>query len=951
MFDLLSIKLNQPAPPLRRVRRPALRMRLQEGLEVGRPVALISAPAGSGKTTCASEWLAEANLPVAWLALDEEDNDPGRFFIYLVEAMINAAGRGSFPRMREVEGVLRSGQIPPPEEIASALIADLCELPRRDAVRPGLVLVLDDFHLVQERLILWVFEKLITRLFLPNLPQPLHLVLLTREDPGLPLARLRAANRLTEVRANDLRFSVEETGRFLGEVLDLTLDPEDITELNERTEGWVVGLQLAGLSLRGLDDPTRLIAGLSGNHRFILGYLTEEVLNRQPEEVQSFLLSTSILDRLTGDLCDAVWSGKTATGSLGGHFMLEQLWKANLFLVPLDEEMRWYRYHHLFAGLLRRRQEMLHPEETANLHRRASQWLAETCESSPPGELAAMASAAVRHALAAGESATAVKLIETHAQELLSQWYAKTVSGWVQMLPPEWSARSPRVNLAFARAHLMRGEISLAAPYLDRLQSIFSTLKPDESGSYSSDVRPEWLALQSTLLGMQGRLKEALALAQEAQFALESGVEKGKIANDIAHSHVLIALANAYQQLEDFTNAESVYLDIIRLGQESGNISIELTGLSAFSLQAIESGQIRLGYDLAQQAAERVEKSGALPPICAGIYGELGQISYHWNRLDEASRYLERAARVSALVGFSDAGIFLAVFRSRLAQIRGDLNTAAREIQNAVQLMRVDAPVVVREEAVAGQVRIALAQGNLAVAEMVLSQEASHLEKPSLFELPPGQVIAYHQGVLFNAALRTLVFRSAVVGEGAASTYPDPAGRAFALAGHLVEIYLERRYISLAIETLLLRARLNAAFGNKPGSLADVSAALDLAEPEGYISDFVIEGAPVADALSVLAQKEAPGSERISFIRDILGAFPVMPVSLGQVESMVESLTARELEVLRLIATGKTYAEIAGVLVVSINTVRTHVKAIYSKLGENNRSGAVEAARRQKLLN
>jgi LuxR family maltose regulon positive regulatory protein len=365
---LLATKLHRPSVPPKRVQRPHLIQRLDEGLESGRQITLVSAPAGFGKTTCIAEWIDALDCPVAWLSLDAADDDPGRFFAYLVAALQRVdANLG-----REIEGVLRSGQLPPSEAIGATLINDILESEVR------FLLVLDDFHVIQDRFILQVLERLVA-----NLPRPLHLVLLTREDPPLPLARLRANNQLTEIRAKDLRFTNRDAEHFLNDVLGLSLSRADVTALEAKTEGWVVGLQLAGLSVRDRADPSAFIATLSGSHRFILSYLTEEVLNRQPEEIQRFLFQTSILDKLNGDLCNAV------TGRSDSRALLERLFSANLFLIPLDDEGQWYRYHHLFADLLRDFYSTLQKDRMAELHQRAAHWYAQvgglwTCSNITP---------------------------------------------------------------------------------------------------------------------------------------------------------------------------------------------------------------------------------------------------------------------------------------------------------------------------------------------------------------------------------------------------------------------------------------------------------------------------------------------------------------------------------------------------------------------------------------
>lgn len=917
---LLSTKLRRPVPPQKYVPRVAITRRLADGLAQGHSVTLVSAPAGFGKSTVISVWLARVDLPVAWLSLDGDDNDPVRFFTYLIAALRTAADGEDFSSLGEVEAVLRSGQLPPVESMAGALIADLGSL------EPGrLLLVLDDFHLIQEPFILRVFERLLSGLFQASPPQPVHLVLLTREDPALPLARLRASGLLTEIRGEDLRFQAEEAGQFLNDVLELALPQAEITALEQKTEGWVVGLQLAGLSLRGHPDPARFIASLSGSQRFILGYLMEEVLSRQPEQIQEFLLSTSILDRLTGDLCLAV------TGRADSSLLLEQLWKGNLFLIPLDEAQNWYRYHHLFADLLRSRQRMLHPDQTAGLHRRAGHWYARS------GEGVVGISEAVRHLLAAEDHAAVVQLIETHAMELLNQWYAKTVAGWMAAVPPAWIEQSPKINLIFARTHLIHGEFPRALPYITRLQRLFSV---EGSQKASPADTADWLALQSTMLSEQGQHAQALELARQAQAAAP--------ANDAnTQSQVHLALALAYQQLDDPQHAEEAYRRLIRLGEESGSWVMELLGRSALALMLIQRGRLNEGHALAEAGIERLDRLGILPPISAGLFGELGQVQFHWLNLEQADACLRRAAQVSALGGFSDSDIFYAVFRSRLCLLRGDAAGAAAEMRQASAMMREDAPIVVREEVISQQIITALAQGDCSAAEQVFTQAVGPLDALALIE-----DVRYQQGVLYNCALRILLHRARQQDRPAAA-----ARQGILLADHLLDAYRRKQFVPHIIEALLLRAQLQAAAGIPPswqGALTDLTAALDLAAPEGYPSCFVLEGEPVARMLAEMLPHEVPGSPRAAQIERILGLMNARPESRltnsPTQPGLAEPLTAREIEVLRLLAGGQTYEEIAAGLVVSINTVRTHVKAIYGKLGVNNRTAALEMARRVNIL-
>lgn len=934
---LLQTKLYipPPRPRLDVVQRPRLVQRLNEGLALDRPISLVSAPAGFGKTTLVSEWVNALDRPVTWLSLDAADDDPGRFFAYLVAALQKVD-----PDLgREFEGVLRSGQLPPAEVISATLINDVL---RAQRVEGRFLLVLDDFQVIQDRFILQVLETLVT-----NLPPPLHLVVLTREDPPLPLARLRANNQLTEIRARDLRFTGLEAARFLNEVMGLSLSQADIAVLEDKTEGWIAGLQLAGLSIQERANPSGFIAALSGSHRYILSYLTEQVLSRQPDEIQHFLLQTSILDRLSGDLCNAV------TGRADGHSLLERLLKANLFLIPLDDEGQWYRYHHLFADLLRDLQNALQKDETAELHRRASRWYAQAGDdaSSRSGEGGAFVSEAIQHALAAADYALAVDLLERHAMRMMMRGYAKTVNGWVEAIPAEWRAQSPRTNLAFAWMHLLRGAYSQAAPYLERLEGSFSSSQVSEEERQA--LKAEWLVMQSLLLNMEGKKTESLTLANQA---LEIVPEQDSRVRSLAY----FGLACAYQAMEYYELVVDAYQMAIQHARAADNLVAEMMSTSGLAVMAFEHGQPHLAFEIAAPVSDRLEGSGSPPPISAVVYGLLGEVYYQWYQTKQARRHTRRALQLSTLGGYKSGMIGCRVLLSRLSQLEGDLETAAREIQKAVELMQLEIPGYVRQEAISQQVRVYLARNRPAAAEMALQgQGFSFRDQFSFPDLPSGRSVPHSIGLLYNSSLRVLLYR-ARAGRDSAGLRPG-----IALADRLIEGALQGQYLLVALEALLLRAQMHAALGDHRASQADYVCALELAEPEGFIGVFVEGGPPVAEALANLVEENRLGTVQPGYVESILAAFassqsppaasgdkqpaPELPAGIG-LAPLIEPLTDREVEVLRLMAEGLKYKEIAARLFISLNTVRFHVKAIYGKLNVNNRTQAIEKGRQLQVL-
>ncbi len=425
---LLTTKFFPPPPPVRSVKRHDLVSRIEDGLSSNHPLTLVSAPAGYGKSALVAEWRESTRRTITWLALDESDNEPLRFFLYLTAAFQKADETIG----TELMTLLEANQLPPRETLIALLTDDLL------ALETSLVCVLDDFQSIQDPSILDILQELIAH------AQSLQFVIVTREDPALPLGRLRAHAQLTEIRAVDLRFSREETERFFLDVMRIPLSESDLSLLEERAEGWVAGLQLAGLSMQGRKDPSAVIASLSGNHRHILSYLTEEVLKQQQPSVQEFLLQTSILAKFNADLCNAVTQRSDAA------VLLEQLLASNLFLIPLDDEGQWYRYHHFFADLLFGILSRSQAEQVKELHIRSAEWF----------DSQHMPLDAIDHALAAEDFARAANLLETHTWTLLNQGYVRRVEAWMQSLPAEWRAQSPRTNLGFAWMYLLRGNFA-----------------------------------------------------------------------------------------------------------------------------------------------------------------------------------------------------------------------------------------------------------------------------------------------------------------------------------------------------------------------------------------------------------------------------------------------------------------------------------------------------------
>ena len=911
--SLLPTKLHIPRARANGVSRPRLTKRLLAGAAHPYSFVLLSGPAGFGKTTLLSEFINELKQPVAWVSLDEGDNDPIRFWTYLITAC------QSIQRGVGESGLALLQTLPsfPDETIPTLLINDLVKL------ETDLVLVLDDYHFIQNPSIHAGLAFL-----LDHLPEKLHLILSTRVDPPWPMARFRARDQLVEIRAVDLRFTTEEIAAFLNQVMGLDLRPEDITALERRTEGWIASLQLAALSLRGRSDVTGFIKAFTGSHVYVAEYLIQEVLEQQPAEVRNFLLQTSVLDSLKASLCEAV------TRCQDGEAMLKSLYQANLFLLPLDEEGGWFRYHQLFLDLLRARlQQSLPADAIAALHRGAAAWY----------EQAGMTNEAIAHTLAAGDYSHAVQLVETVAVPMILNAYFKTVEDWLHAIPPEYLTESLQANMAFAWMYLMRQNFSRAAPHLERLQAIFSTRRKD---TIDATLQGEWLALQSIILNAQGKAAESRDMAEQALNILPQ--EEAQV-----RSMVYLGLVTAYEQMLDYDRAREAAEAIIQHGRSSGDLASEIVGSSLLGRMVLQQGGLHSAYDITTQALHRVEQTGSFSPFSATLFGELAQVHYHWYQLKEAREYFSLSVQWSTLGGFSDAEIYHSVFLSRLFQMEGDLKASLKEIEKALDLMQTAAPALVGEEVIAQQISIFLAVDHPVVAQTALRSRGFLFEDGFSYpELAPDVSLPHALGLLYNSALRVLLYQAKTKREHKALK------SGIELADRVIAGSLRCRHLPIALQTLLLQAQLYFAQGDERAGLAEVVRALELAEPEGFISVFIEEGRPIAEALGTLLKRNMLGTVRGEYVREILAAFPqtqaVKPVAAREAaapeESLIEPLTARELEVLQHIALGDSNQVIADKLVITLSAVKKHTGNIFRKLNVNSRTQAVLRARQLGLL-
>lgn len=872
---LLHTKLTPPPLRPQRVPRPQLEEKLRRAL--AHPLTLVSAPAGFGKTTAVAVAMhalaAEPDVAVAWLSLDEADNDPIRFWHYFFTAVETAV---SLP-----ESLAESLASPQPPAVTPLLTRLLNQIAARPA---SLLVVLDDYHLIAQKEIHDGVAFL-----LDHAPPNLHLLLATRADPFLPLHRLRARGQLLEIRADDLRFNDAETAAFLQRTAALTLTKEELALLQRQTEGWAVGLQLAALALQGARDGRQsLIAGLAHNNRYVLEYLTEEVLARQPAPVHSFLLQTAILERLCGPLCDAVTDGN------GSEALLGDLAQRNLFILPVSPEgtaaaVPWYRYHHLFAALLQGHLRRQQPQQVPLLHRRAADWFAAQGD----GETA------VAHALAAADYDLAARIVEENAGDVVMQGRARTVAAWLERLPAASVAAMPRASLAFAQALLLRGQFHEAAPHLQRAAA-------SDLAQRDAAFRGEVYALQATLADTQGDTKAALTYARQA---LESAPPENRAAQALAH----FALAGALRETGDVEAAGAAYAEALPLCRAARLTLVEMLARAHLGFLYTLRGQLHRATAVLQPAAATHH------PAAAAILTTLAAIHLERNRLDEAERLLQQAFALVGESGHNAAAVQGHVLRSRLLLARGDAAGAQQALEEAATLFERGAPAWLEPLLRSRQVHFWLAQDDPATADRLLAQANDAI---------PDQM----RDLLQLARARIGVYRETA----------DSLATAHALLAEVLATAVPRGRNGIVIEARLLRALAYAAQDEAQAASDELRQALALAEPEGYVRLFVEGGAPVADLLAAVAHPYA---------RPLLDAFPPeIRAQATAVSPLPDSLTDREADVLRLMARGLTYRQIAAELIVSVNTVRHHVKGLYGKLAVNSRAQALSKAHDLNLL-
>ncbi len=912
---LLTTKLFLPPARASLVPRPRLTALVADGLS--RPLTLISAPAGFGKTTLLAEWRAAEPgraFPLAWLSLDSEDNDPGRFLEYLIAAMAPIRpGFGDMPL-----ALLRSPQPPPEQAILQHLIAEWSQ------PAPPFALVLDDYHVIKNRAI----HEAVTFL-LEHRPPALHLVILTRADPfGLPLARLRVRDHLTEIRAADLRFTTQEAAAFLNQTMGLNLTPADVAALEARTEGWIAGLQLAALSMLRRTDRSDFVRAFTGSHVYIAEYLVDEVLHQQPDAVRDFLLQTSILDRLNGPLCDAVTAGAE------GQDRLQRLFNANLFLVALDDEQRWFRYHHLFADLLRARLDQAYPELTRALHARAAAWL----------DRNGFTVEAVNHALAAGDHAQAARLVEANTSRLLARGELHALTSWIEALPAEVRRTRPWLCVHQAYVLAFAGRLAEVQPLLDQ------ALATPEVGpaSESAALRGAVAAVGAMTAVMAGRDVEALALASRARDWLPP---------DDLWDRATAAWATGYAQRSLGRLAESgaAFEEQIHLARTLGNVWTLVTGLTDLAQVVRTQGRLRPARQLFETALAEAGRQGArslgyIARMEAGLAGVL----LEQNELEAAGRLLAEALAHTWQWPNPNHLAYAHALQARVQLARGELQNAWVSIGAADQV-RANATLtrtlrrMVETELVRVWLALRAAGGRLAAGDPLAGQAGA------LVNDWRQDLTSATDTLDENAELAALMLARASLADGQIEAALSLLDRVAASAPAAGRIGTEISALVLAATARQRYAASGAPADDQAATaLAALEAALRLAEPGGYLRVFLDEGRPMQMLLARwLAQAGAnPLRSYATHLLSQMEAEPPVrvPAPAAPAAGLIEPLSPRELEVLHLIAQGATNPEIARQLVVAPGTVKAHTASLYRKLDVANRTEAVARARRLGLL-
>ncbi|MGB3137049.1 MAG: LuxR C-terminal-related transcriptional regulator, partial [Nodosilinea sp.] len=869
-----------------------------------RKLTLVSAPAGFGKTTLLAEWVAAVlTRPVAWVSLDQSDNDPAIFWTYLITALQNVQ-----PGLGERSlSLLLSLQPPPIESVLMTLLNELT------TVEEDLVLILDDYHAIETQAIHRGIGFLLN-----HLPPQMHLLIASRADPPLSLARLRSHGELTELRVSDLRFTPDEAAAFLNQVMELEISAANVAALEKRTEGWIAGLQLAALSMQGRADLPGFIAAFSGDDRYILDYLVEEVLQQQPERVRRFLLQTAILGRLSSSLCDVV------TDQNDGQDMLEALERGNLFVIPLDNKRQWYRYHHLFADVLQAHALMEWPERIPSLHRRASEWY----------EQHDLFSEAIRHALAAQDFERAAGLMEQVWSTMRKCQQEATVLSWLKVLPDSLIRDRPILSVVYALVLLNTGQLEAVEARLQdaewRLAQVGQTFPDNPAASPSVQG-----------IGLKGAQYQSLP-ASIANARAYRAQALGDFASTITYAQQALALLStddeyergttaaflglAYWSSGDVAAAHRSFAEGLRAFQKLGGIQITIAATFILANMGMAQGRLRTAAEICEQALQLAAQQSV--PILQGtadLHLALSEIRYEQGDLEAAGQLLQRGESLREQVSISGANYLWWLVKAQLTAAQGDLDTALDQLHEAARLYR-RSPVPNVRPIEALKVRWWLQQGKLAEALSWVRECGWSVDDP------PSYLREYEHLTLARVAIAQ--YRR----DGTDEVIHQVIG----LLTQLLAAAEAQERTGSSIKILVMLALAGEAQEDISAAIVSLERALTLAEPEGYVRIFAECGPPMASLLrEAITRRITPTyAHRLLTALETWGQKPKEPSPLPispYPQPLIEPLSQRELEVLRLLNTELSGPEIACELVVALSTVRTHTKRIYRKLNVTNR--------------
>jgi LuxR family maltose regulon positive regulatory protein len=887
---VLVTKLYVPPPPPHVVPRPRLLERLDAGLAPHCRLTLLSAPAGFGKTTLLGEWIAHhterrSETRFAWVSLDEGDGDPARFLGYVVAAL-----QGFHADVGADALLLHGGKASSDEPALTVLVNDLARMPGET------VLVLDDYHVIEAKQVHDIVAFLVD-----HVPPHLHLVVATRFDPPLPLARLRSRGGLVEVRAADLRFTSEEAGDFLNEVMGLRLSADDIAALEVRTEGWIAGLQLAAVSMRGRDDVSNFIDAFAGSHRFVLDYLAEEVLQQQSDEIRGFLLQTSVLERMTGPLCDAI-TGKNE----GGGRVLESLERANLFVVPLDDRREWYRYHHLFAEVLQSRLRHETPDLVPGLHNAASQWFE---QHDLPDE-------AVRHALAAGDVERAATLVEMALPAIRRERQDSTLLGWLDRIPDNVVRRRPVLSAFYAWRALVAGDLEAVESWLREAEQVLATTAHLPTEGEELSRLPMTIAIyRAALAQAQGNLA---ATTEHARRAYELAGPDDHLPRAGAAGYLGLA---SYAQ-GDLETAVRIFPETLSSLHAAGDTATELSSTVVLADMWIARGRLVEARQLYERALRAVTpRPDQVTAATADLHVGFSELLRQLGDLDAARHHLRISGDLGERASLIENRYRWFVAMALVRQAEGDVEGALALLDEAEPLYRrgflpevrpiaaMKARIMVAHDQVPAALNWARDRGLSATDELSYLQEYEHLTLARLL------LAQYRLG-----------------------RKPAPMHEALELLSRLEEAAEAAGRLATVNEILVLQALAHEAQGDRTQALATLERVLVATEPEGHVRLFLDEGLPME---ALLRAADLP---RVAPSRVTLLLAEARDAAASPQHALVDPLSDRELEVLRLLHTPMSVPEIARELFVSPNTLRTHTRHIFTKLEVNNRRAAVHRA-------